>query len=299
MPERPTAMPKPPHFKARMIVAALFDFGVDLLLPTAIFVLLARTGLSAVVRLTIGGFFVSAKACAGHASAPGEPEGHARFGRALAIGALIAVMCTAVTVAIKLKEGSDALAIGLGTAVLVVIQGINLVRMWRRLDSFALLVLVELAATIVLTSVSNDPRFVLIRPSFYTAIAGVYVLTTVWSARPFMMQASKPMAAGGDPVRAEAFERAGRESPPFRRAEQAMTVGLAIVLLAEAVLRVVTVLSHPASDVLAASLGSQVSAVGLFVVYFAVVKIVFVPRASREVDGFMPAKGDDSEGAAS
>jgi hypothetical protein len=212
---------------------------------------------------------------------------------------LIAVACTAVTVSISLTRGSDALAIGLGAAVLVVIQGVNLVRTWRRLDSFALLVLVELTATIVLTSVSHDPRFVLIRPSFYTAIAGVYVLTTVWAARPFMMQVSKPMAAGGDPVRAEAFERAGRESPRFRRAEQAMTAGLAVVLLAEAVLRVVTVMSHPASDVLASSLWSQILAVGLFVVYFAVVRLVFVPRASRAVDNLMPTKRADREGAAS
>jgi hypothetical protein len=146
-------------------------------------------------------------------------------------------------------SGSDRLAMALGTGVLAVFQGVTLARRRRRLDGFALLVLVELGATIVLTSISNNPRFVLIRPSFYTAIAAVYVLTTVRTPRPFVMQVSKPMAAAGDPVRAEAFERAGRESPRFRRAEQAMTVGLALMLLAEAVLRVVTVFSHPARAV--------------------------------------------------
>jgi len=78
-----------------------------------------------------------------------------------------------------------------------------------------------------------------------------------------------------------------------------MTAGLAVVLLAEAVLRVVIVLSHPASDVLASSLWSQILAVGLFVVYIAVVKLVFVPRTSREVDALMPSKRADSGGAAS
>jgi 5S rRNA maturation endonuclease (ribonuclease M5) len=176
------------------------------------------------------------------------------------------------------------------TGVLVIVQGVNLFRGRRRLDGFALLVLVELAATIVLTSINNDPRFVLIRPSFYTTIAAVYVLTTVWTARPFMMQVTKAVAAGGDPVRAEAFERAGRESTRFRRAEQAMTTGLALVLFAEAALRIVTVLSHPASDVLVSSLWSQVGSIGLFAIYFAVVKLVFVPRASREVDALMPTE---------
>ena len=35
--------------------------------------------------------------------------------------------------------------------------------------------------------------------------------------------ATKTLAAGGDPVRAEAFERVGGESRPFSRAEQAMS----------------------------------------------------------------------------
>jgi hypothetical protein len=50
---------------------------------------------------------------------------------------------------------------------------------------------VEPAATIVLTSINDDPRFGLIRPSFRTSIAGMYVLTTVWTERPLMMQMTK------------------------------------------------------------------------------------------------------------
>ena len=290
--ETQTTPAQPLPSKARILTTALVDFAIDLVLPTVVYALLAPTRLSAVVRLTIGGFFVAAKACAGRVSAPGEPESQRNFRRAFTIGAFVAALCTTVTIATRLAGGSDSLAIVSGTVVLVAIQGINLLRGRRRLDGFALLVLVELAATIVLTSISNDPRFVLMRPSFYTAIAGVYVLTTAWTARPLMMQVSKPMAAGGDPVRAEAFERAGRESRRFRRAEQAMTIGLGIVLLGEAVLRVVTVLSHPTRDVLASSFWSQVPGIGLFVVYFAIVRLVFVPRVSREVDAFMPTNRD-------
>ena len=290
MPEAPIPTQRPLPSKARILVSSLVDFGVDLLLPTAIFALLAPTGLSAVVRLTIGGFFVAAKASAGHLSASDEAEGHSEFKNSLLIGILIAMASTAVTVTVRHLSGSDRLAMALGSGVLAVFQGITLARRRHRLDGFALLVLVELAATIMLASISNNPRFVLIRPSFYTVIAAVYVLTTVRTPRPFVMQVSKPMAAAGDPVRAEAFERAGRESPRFRRAEQAMTVGLAVMLLAEAVLRVVTVFSHPTSSVLASSLWSQVPAIGLFVVYFAIARLVFIPRASREVDALMPEK---------
>ncbi len=288
MPEASIPAPQPLPSKAKILVSSLVDFGVDLLLPTAIFVLLAPTGLSAIVRLAIGGFFVAAKASAGRFSASDEAKGHSEFKNSVLAGILIAMVSTAITVAAHYWSGSDRLAIALGTGVLAVLQGVALARRGRRLDGFALLVLVELAATIVLTSIGNNPRFVLIRPSFYTVIAAVYVLTTVRTPRPFMMQVSKPMAAAGDPVRAEAFERAGKESPRFRRAEQAMTVGFAVMLLAEAVLRVVTVFSHPDSSVLASSLWSHVPAIGLFVVYFAIARLVFIPRASREVDALMP-----------
>jgi hypothetical protein len=67
-----------------------------------------------------------------------------------------------------------------------------------------------------------------------------------------------------------------------------MTAGLGIVLLAEAFLRVWTVWSHPLSDVVVSSLQSQVLGIGLFVVWFVFIKLVFVPIASREVDSFMP-----------
>jgi len=293
MPEAPIRAQQPLPSKAKILVTSLVDFGVDLLLPTAIFLLLAPTRLPAVVRLTIGGFFVAAKASAGHFSASDEAKGHSEFRNSLAAGILIAMASTAVTVMAHHLCGSDRWAIALGTGVLAVLQGFALARRGRRLDGFALLVLVELAATIVLTSISNNPRLVLIRPSFYTVIAAVYVLTTVRTPRPFTMQVSKPMAAAGDPVRAEAFERAGRESPRFRRAEQAMTVGLAVMLLAEAVLRVVTVCTHPTSSVLASSLWSQAPAIGLFVLYFAIARLVFIPRASREVDALMPEINPD------
>jgi hypothetical protein len=38
------------------------------------------------------------------------------------------------------------------------------------------------------------------------------------------------------------------------------------------------------------SLWSQVGSFGLFALYFVVVKLLFVPRASREVDALMPAE---------
>jgi hypothetical protein len=275
--------------KVRVLAGAVTDGAIDLLLPTAIYFLLTPTHLSALVRLTIGGYFVAAKASAGHLSSNDDATvQHAGFFRALAFGAVVAAVATAVTLGVRAAGSSDGTAIAAGTVLLAVIQGAHMVRSHRKFDGLALLVLLELATTIVLTAISNSPRFILIRPSFYTAIAGFYVLSTVWAERPLMMQVTKPMATEGNPVRAEAFERAGRESVRFRRAEQGMTACLGIVLLGEAALRVWTVWSHPESDALVSSLHSQVWGIGLFVVWFIIARLVFVPIASHEVDSLMP-----------
>jgi hypothetical protein len=145
-------------------------------------------------------------------------------------------------------------------------------------------VLGEVAISVVLVTISTDARFILVRPAFYTAIAGGYAIVTCWTAQPFMMEVTRPIAAGGDPLRAAAFDRAWTTSAAFRRVELAMTFGLGLVLLAEAVLRVVAVYTQPADAVVHASLISQVPAAVLFVGYLVVVRVFAVPVASREVD---------------
>ena len=284
----PKSSSNPASSKFSILVAAAADIAIDLLLPTVVYFLLSPTHLSAIVRLTIGGYFVAAKAGAGNLATEDAAPQQTSFFRTFLFGAAIAALATAVTLGGHTGGFSDTVAIASGSLLLTLVQGTRLVRSRHKLDGFALLVLLELAATIILTSISNSPRLLLIRPSFYTAIAGFYVLSTLWAKRPFMMQVTKPMATDGDPVRAEAFERAGRESIRFRRAEQGMTAGLGIVLLGEALLRVWTVWSHPMSDVVISSLKSQLLGMGLFVVWFVIVRLVCVPIASREVDSLMP-----------
>jgi hypothetical protein len=289
--------PKAAYSKVRIVAAATIDTAIDLLLPSVVYLLLSPTQLSAVVRLTIGGYLVAAKAAGGQLWKDGATAQHGGFLRAFLLGAAISMVATAITLGVKAAGYSDTSAITAGTILLALLLGTRMMRSQRKLDGFALLILLELAATIILTSISHTPRLLLIRPSFYTAIAGFYVLSTLWAERPFMMQVTKPMATDGDPVRAEAFERAGRESFRFRRAEQGMTAGLGIVLLAEALLRVWVVWSSPLSDVVASSLQSQVLGIGLIVFWFVIVKLVFVPIASHEVDSFMPACKGFQEGA--
>jgi hypothetical protein len=177
----PESASKPEYSKVRIFAAATIDIAIDLLLPTVVYLLLSPTHLSAVVRLTIGGYFVAAKAGAGHLSTDDATTQHREFLQTFVLGAMIAVVATAVTLGVRAAGYSDTTAIAAGTVLLALVQGTRLVRSHRKLDGFALLILLELAATIILTSISHTPRLLLIRPSFYTAIAGFYVLSTLWA----------------------------------------------------------------------------------------------------------------------
>jgi hypothetical protein len=201
-----------------------------------------------------------------------------------------------VTVTMSAAGAGTTTSIVAGTVVIAISSALLLRADHRHLDGFAILVLAELVISVVITLVSSDPRFVLARPAIYTAIAGIYMFTTV-RRKPFMMQITRPIASGGDPVRADAFDRAWSESARFRFAERGMTITLGIVLLAEAVLRVATVYSEPEHAVLKASLLSQLPAIGLIVLWFIIARLAFVPLASKEVDGLMPRTRPQAERA--
>src|ERR1700761_4302781 len=283
-----TAPPKPAVSKLQVIATSLADIAIDLLLPTLVYVLLAPTHLAVAIRLTLGGFVMAAKATAGPSlTHDGQSPPANRWSRFALAAAGAAVAC-ATTIVMSVAGAGTTASIVAGTVVIAIANTALLRADHRHLDSFAILVLAELAISVVITLVSSDPRFVLARPAVYTAIAGIYMFTTV-RAKPFMMQFTRPIAAGGDPVRADAFDRAWSASARFRTAERGMTVSLGIVLLAEAVLRVVTVYSQPEHAVLKASLFSQLPAIGLLALWFIAARFAFVPVASREVDALMPA----------
>jgi hypothetical protein len=269
--------------KAKIFAIGLVDILIDLLLPTLVYVALAPIGRSEAVRLTIGGFSVAAKSVTGRVHSGAEEAEGASYGRKALQGLAIAVAAAAVTLIVSYAGAGNTWSIGAGTLVL----GAGIIPMLlrrRRIDGFALLVLAEVALSVLLVTISSDARFILVRPSFYTAIAGIYAIVTCWTDRPFMMEVSRPMAAGGDARRAAAFDRAWFTSPTFRRTEQIMTFALGIVLIAEAILRVVTVYTQPRDAVVHASLISQLPATILFVGYLAAIRIFAVPIASREVD---------------
>lgn len=142
----------------------------------------------------------------------------------------------------------------------------------RHIDGFGLLVLAEIVASVAVTLVSDDPRFVLARVAIYTTVAGIYALVTCVVGRPFMLDATKPMAAASDPVRAVGFENARASNPSLRTVERMMRIGLGVVLIAESVLRVVVVYGTDDPNVAVTGILAQMPAIVLFIGWFLLVR---------------------------
>jgi hypothetical protein len=271
--------------KAMYFIMMIANMAVDLLLPTLVLAALAPTGMPAAVRLAIGGTLLTGKAIGGRVES-GE------FRWRLAV--VVALVPTAAIAGCYLAGLGSTVSMVAGAVASAAVVVADLLRTRMRgkaghpIDGFAILVLVEVTASVVLTAISGDARFALARNSFYVAVAGAVILATTWSDRPLMRVALKPVASKGDPARAEAFERAWRNSRRFRMLYRAMTAGLGAVLLADAALRVVIIYSSPAGDVLQSSLTSQLPLFVLIGLWFAAGRGLAVPRAERLLDAELP-----------
>ncbi|MFF2811348.1 VC0807 family protein [Streptomyces sp. NPDC058000] len=136
----------------------------------------------------------------------------------------------------------------------------------RKLDVIGLLVVLEMALTVGLLFISDDPRLVAAKPSFYTLLAAVYLLFTCVAGRPLVYVAATPMATDGDPGRTVAYEQAWERSKPFRARERAVTAAFGLAALIDAVLRVVVVYSYDVDKFNESFLLSQLPGIALIVV---------------------------------
>lgn len=142
----------------------------------------------------------------------------------------------------------DVLALTIGGMVTAINALVGTVRR-RRLDSIGLLVVAEIVLSIALLLTTQDPRILLIKPSFYVGFAAIYAFATCLVGRPIGYESAKPIATKGDPVRLAAYERAWERSPEFRRTERVITAAWGAAFLADAVLRVLVVYSFSANQV--------------------------------------------------
>lgn len=274
----------------------LANMAVDLLLPTLVFALLAPTGLPAEIRLSIGGTLLGAKAIGGRIE-----TGEFRWRLAVAV----ALTSTAVLIGCYLGGAGNiaSMVAGASVAGLIVVGDVLRTRLRHngvhRIDSFAVLVLAEVVVSVVLTSISGDARFVLARSSLYIAVAGMVVLASTWTDHPYMRDALKPVAAKGDPLRADGFDRTWLKSAHFRGIYRFVTATLGMVLLADAVLRVIVIYSYPPDRVGESSLLSGLPLIVLLGLWLFLNRTFVIPRARRLLDAEMEQPERERESTSS
>lgn len=117
----------------------------------------------------------------------------------------------------------------------------------RSFDGFAALLAAVLAIGLVLSFVSGDARFILVKESFGTAAAALILLASCASRTPLVLVAVR---AGSSEAKRAEIDRLCAEVPEFRRAFVRMSAVWGVGLLLEAVLRVPLVYVLPA-DVMA------------------------------------------------
>jgi hypothetical protein len=262
--------------KARILSFALVDVAIDVLLPLVVYLILAAAGAPAYLALTVGGLVISGKVALGRI----EDWRASRYTAFVAATTMLAVVVLLLLATLGAPDVAAAAAAGVIAAIPVL--G-SIVGRGRRIDGFGLFVLIEVAASVAVTVVSDDPRFVLARHSVYLAIGGVYAIVTCWVGRPLMLDATKPMAAAGDPLRAQGYENAWTNSPRFRTIKRLMTAGLGVVLVAVAVLQALLVYTSTKS-VLGTGLVAQLPGIVLCLAYLLIVRFLAIPRSSAIVN---------------
>jgi len=115
----------------------------------------------------------------------------------------------------------------------------------KGLDPVGILVVLEFLLSIALLVFVRDPRLLLIRPSFYTGLAAIYLVYSVAVRRPLSYAGSRPMAARGGPARLVAYDRAWERSPEFRRTHRLVTLGFGFGLAVDSILRILIVYRFP------------------------------------------------------
>lgn len=135
-----------------------------------------------------------------------------------------------------------ALALGASLAVVGVLG--SAVRN-RRLNTAGVAVLALFAVGIAVTFLTSDARILLVKPSFFFAAIGTWLLVSCLFHRPLMYEFIRPAIAMGTAEQLERFELTWERVSAFRGTVRAMTAVWGLTWIVESAVRVVVVYSFP------------------------------------------------------
>ncbi len=152
----------------------------------------------------------------------------------------------------RLVEGSTNMttALLLSSVPPIIWSLLELVRS-HKLNVISVLVIAGIAASLLVTMLGGNPRFLLVRESFITGIFGVVFLASLWFQRPMLFYIVKATVSKQGIAEAEF---AGKWSiPGFRHTFYLMTVVWGIGMIVEALLRIFLAFVLPIEQVLVVS----------------------------------------------
>jgi hypothetical protein len=126
----------------------------------------------------------------------------------------------------------------------------------RRVSQPPILSVTLIVCGTAIGAISGDARVLLARESYITAVAGLWIMSTLLAGRPFLFDATVRFMPAAD---AAAWEAAWRGEPRFRRLLRLMTAAWGGAFLADSLARVVMAYTLPVDVVPAASVGLLVA----------------------------------------
>ena len=132
-------------------------------------------------------------------------------------------------------------ALVVGGVLPVVVLAFRLVTE-RRLEILSLFTLSVLVCGTAVGLLTGDPRLLLARESYLTGVLGLWIIGTLWAARPFIVQATLPLLPEAT---ARSWKDSWRHDPRFRRVMRTMTLAWGCAFLLDAVARVVMAYTLP------------------------------------------------------
>jgi hypothetical protein len=129
----------------------------------------------------------------------------------------------------------------------------------RTLNPFAAVMLLVFGIGLVLTFVSGDPRFLLVKESFVTGAVGLtFLVTAIRGRRPLTLAAQQSWM----PDKSDELAAEYRTDPDVRRGHRYVSMVWGVTLLVEAALRVPLVYLLPPSVMVGVSTAMAVLAFG-------------------------------------
>ncbi|HEY2279940.1 MAG TPA: VC0807 family protein [Streptosporangiaceae bacterium] len=137
--------------------------------------------------------------------------------------------------------GADALVPAVGVIIQLITR--------RHLDGVGGVVAVSVLATIALSLLTDNPRFLLAREGFITALWGLWFLATLRAPRPAAFRLARPLMEGRRSFGRASWGELWATEPAFGRSWRVSTVMWGVGLLVDAVLRVLMSYTLPVSVV--------------------------------------------------